>query len=162
LIPVTVMPKPADFQRVKEEIRAIIRTKTRAEWEAVFRATDACVEPVLGLAEALEGELARGREMVVAVPVMAGNGGSDDGGGERGGSAGAGTGSRAGDMPAGGAGGAPSATVRQLANPVKFSRTPVAYPFAGVKTGTHNREVLMGLGYTEAQIGEFTATGLFD
>lgn len=212
LIPVTVMPKPQDFQRVKEEIRAIIRTKTRAEWEAVFKATDACVEPVLGLAEALEGELAQGREMVVDVPLLPrGAGGGKSGSGfstgnhgeasvnsgsgaaasglqtvagaaniTNGGVCGSGNAtpknvyaqtadSGSGEAPWQGAtmavdtgAGAPRATVRQLANPVKFSGTPVAYAFAGVKTGTHNREVLMGLGYTEAQIGEFAATGLFD
>ncbi len=161
LIPMTVMPKPADFERVKEEIRAIIRTKTRAEWEAIFKATDACVEPALGLAEALEGELAQGREMVVDVPLLtvAGTGGVSVAAGKSGGA----SGDSGNTAPANKEGGAAlRATVRQLANPVKLSGTPAAYAYAGVKTGTHNREVLMGLGYTEAQIGEFATTGLFD
>jgi len=191
LIPGGVQPKAGDFERVREEIRAIVRTKTRAEWEAIFKEVDACVEPVLSLAEALEGELARGREMVVDVPLAAPDG-SDVGRGDaagdgafaagvqgagiastikesgaRGaaGAAGGGgaSGKAAGD-PGAATGGiaAPRATVRQLANPVKFSRTQASYAFAGVKTGTHNREVLKALGYTEAQIAEFAVTGLFD
>ena len=199
LIPGGVQPKAGDFERVREEIRAIVRTKTRAEWEAIFKEVDACVEPVLSLAEALEGELARGREMVVDVPLAAPDG-SDVGRGDAGGGGGAlgagdgafaagvqgagkastikesGARGTAGAAGGGGASGkaagdpgaatggiaAPRATVRQLANPVKFSRTPASYAFAGVKTGTHNREVLKALGYTEAQIAEFAATGLFD
>ncbi|MDI9570376.1 MAG: CaiB/BaiF CoA-transferase family protein [Pseudomonadota bacterium] len=169
LIPGGVTPKPQDFERVREEIRAIVRARTRAEWEAIFKEVDACVEPVLSLAEALEGELARGREMVVDVPLRAADGGSGAAG-PKGMSAAATTGERHGDrtteMGEGGAGGgrgaAPAAAVRQLANPVKFSRTPVSYPFAGVKTGAHNREVLLSLGYTEERIAEFAATGLFD
>jgi crotonobetainyl-CoA:carnitine CoA-transferase CaiB-like acyl-CoA transferase len=39
---------PADVQaRVRADVQAILETRTRAEWEAVFAATDACVEPVL-------------------------------------------------------------------------------------------------------------------
>ena len=39
---------PAEQQaRVRAEIQAILETKTRDEWEAVFAGTDACVEPVL-------------------------------------------------------------------------------------------------------------------
>ena len=145
-----VMPKPQDFERVREEIRAIVRTRTRAEWEAIFLKVDACVEPVLSLAEALEGELARGREMVVDVPLRAAAGSGDVfQGSDSDPTTGTGT-----DVPC--------TKVRQLANPVKFSSTPVFYGFAGVKTGTHNREVLMSLDYTEAQIAEFAATGLFD
>jgi len=180
LIPMTVMPKRQDFERVREEVRAIIRTRTRAEWAAIFKKVDACVEPVLSVAEALESELVRGREMVVAVPLPArGGGGAAD---RKEAGAGAVGGGDAAEISAGGNGGdkgsgaargqgspTSSATsegrrtaVRQLANPVKLSGTPATYAFAGVKTGTHNREVLLGLGYTEAQIDAFAATGLFD
>ena len=67
LIPGSVAPP--DCARVKEDIREIIQSRTRVEWEAVFAATDACVEPVLSLAEALNSELARDRGMVVDVPL---------------------------------------------------------------------------------------------
>jgi len=137
LIPGGVMPKPKDFERVREEIRAIIRTKTRAEWEAVFAGIDACVEPVLSLAESLESELARARGAVVDVPIIGDS------------------------APINSAVTAAAATVRQLANPVKLSETPPVYAYAGVKTGTHNREVLSALGYTTEEIAAFAATGLF-
>ncbi len=39
---------PAEIQeRVREELQAILETRTRDEWEAVFAGADACVEPVL-------------------------------------------------------------------------------------------------------------------
>jgi len=53
-------------------------------------------------------------------------------------------------------------TVRQFANPIKFSKTPPQYRFAGLPAGTHNREVLLGLGYTEEDIAAFKKSGLFD
>ena len=52
-------------------------------------------------------------------------------------------------------------TIRQFANPIKFSATPPQYSFAGVPAGTHNREVLLGLDYTEKEIEEFKKAGLF-
>jgi len=63
---------PPECARVKKEIREIIRSRTRTEWEAVFAATDACVEPVLSLAEALNSDLAKDRGMVVDVPLPEG------------------------------------------------------------------------------------------
>jgi alpha-methylacyl-CoA racemase len=53
-------------------------------------------------------------------------------------------------------------TVRQIAHPIKFSKTSPQYRFAGVPAGTHNREILLGIGYTENQIEEFKKSGLFD
>ncbi|MCX7635625.1 MAG: CoA transferase, partial [Syntrophales bacterium] len=84
-----------------------------------------CVEPVLSLGEALNGDNARAREMVVEVP-----------------------------LPDGG-------TVKQLGFPIRFSATGPEYTAVGVPTGTHTREVLLSLGYTEDQIEEFGKTGLF-
>ena len=52
-------------------------------------------------------------------------------------------------------------TVRQPACPLKFSATPPVYGKTGVKAGSHNREVLLEVGYTEAEINEFGKTGLF-
>jgi crotonobetainyl-CoA:carnitine CoA-transferase CaiB-like acyl-CoA transferase len=53
--------RPVDFNvlagpteeraRLTAELRALFRRKTRAEWEALFAAHDACVEPALSLAE---------------------------------------------------------------------------------------------------------------
>ncbi|HZO07061.1 MAG TPA: CoA transferase [Solirubrobacterales bacterium] len=48
-----------------EEIAAVFRTKTRAEWAAFNDQHDCCIEPVLDLEEALDSELVRAREMVV-------------------------------------------------------------------------------------------------
>ena len=58
------------------------------------------------------------------------------------------------DLPTGG-------KVRQIANPIKFSGTPPEYRHGGVPAGTHTREVLTGLGYTDREIQEFEETGLF-
>ncbi|MBI5478777.1 MAG: CoA transferase [Deltaproteobacteria bacterium] len=42
---------PARQAAIRAELQASFRTKTRAEWERLFTAHDACVEPVLSLAE---------------------------------------------------------------------------------------------------------------
>jgi len=52
-------------------------------------------------------------------------------------------------------------TVRQLGHPIRYSATPPEYRSAGVPAGTHTREVLRELGYTDAEIEEFEKTGLF-
>ena len=60
--------RPEDTPKVKEEIREIFRSKTRAEWTEIFSGADACVQPVMDLKEALlEDEQIRAREMVVEV-----------------------------------------------------------------------------------------------
>ncbi|MGC1402411.1 MAG: CaiB/BaiF CoA-transferase family protein [Thermodesulfobacteriota bacterium] len=56
---------PENIEKVKSEIREIFRSKTRDEWVAIFRDFDACVEPVLGLSEALNSPQAEARQMVV-------------------------------------------------------------------------------------------------
>jgi alpha-methylacyl-CoA racemase len=43
---------PAGWPQLKERFAAIFRTRTRAEWSETFEGTDACVTPVLTLAEA--------------------------------------------------------------------------------------------------------------
>jgi crotonobetainyl-CoA:carnitine CoA-transferase CaiB-like acyl-CoA transferase len=53
-------------------------------------------------------------------------------------------------------------TVRQFAHPVKFSQTNPQYGFAGVPPGTHNREIMLHLGYTLKEIEAFAVSGLFD
>jgi crotonobetainyl-CoA:carnitine CoA-transferase CaiB-like acyl-CoA transferase len=52
-------------------------------------------------------------------------------------------------------------TVRQPGHPIRYSATPPEYREAGVPAGTHTREVLRELSYTEEEIGEFEKTGLF-
>jgi crotonobetainyl-CoA:carnitine CoA-transferase CaiB-like acyl-CoA transferase len=58
---------PKNVAQVKERIRQIIKTKTRAEWDEVFKEVDACVEPVLTLREALNDPHVQERGMVVEV-----------------------------------------------------------------------------------------------
>jgi alpha-methylacyl-CoA racemase len=58
------------------------------------------------------------------------------------------------DLPGGG-------KVKQPGHPIRYSATPPEYRSAGVAAGTHTREVLREIGYTEAEIGEFEKTGLF-
>jgi crotonobetainyl-CoA:carnitine CoA-transferase CaiB-like acyl-CoA transferase len=70
LIPGGVVPP--DLPRVKEEVRAAIKTKTRDEWAALFRNVDACVEPVLSLGEAMNDAQTRARGMVVEVDLPGG------------------------------------------------------------------------------------------
>ncbi len=63
---------PRDLTRVKEEVRAILKTKTRDEWMALFAKVDACVEPVLSLGEALSDPQVEARGMIVEVDLPGG------------------------------------------------------------------------------------------
>ena len=54
-------PPGSDSHGSVEEVFA---GRTRAEWEAFAEEHDCCLEPVLGLEEALESELVRARGMV--------------------------------------------------------------------------------------------------
>jgi alpha-methylacyl-CoA racemase len=63
---------PPDVQQVKQEVRQIIKNKTRDEWSAIFKEWDACVEPVLTLSEAMNDPLVQERGMVVDVPLPGG------------------------------------------------------------------------------------------
>jgi len=49
------------------EVEALFRQRTRDEWQAFASEHDCCLEPVLGLDEALDSELVRAREMVVRI-----------------------------------------------------------------------------------------------
>lgn len=60
--------KPEIVAEVKREIAASMKTKTFAEWSAVFAALDSCTEPVLTFAEACEHPQIRARGMLVDVP----------------------------------------------------------------------------------------------
>jgi alpha-methylacyl-CoA racemase len=116
---------PSDLPRIKEEVRRILKAKTREEWMALFGKVDACVEPVLSLGEALRDPHISERGLVVEM-----------------------------DLPGCG-------MVRQLGHPIRYSATPPEYVSAGCAAGTHTREVLCELGYTEEEIEEFEKTGLF-
>jgi alpha-methylacyl-CoA racemase len=49
------------------EVQSVFLERTRDEWQAFASEHDCCLEPVLGLDEALDSELVRAREMVVGV-----------------------------------------------------------------------------------------------
>lgn len=51
--------------------------------------------------------------------------------------------------------------IRQPANPLKFSRTPPEYHQAGTPAGSHNQEVMLGLGFSEDDIAGLELDGLF-
>jgi crotonobetainyl-CoA:carnitine CoA-transferase CaiB-like acyl-CoA transferase len=52
----------------RARLAAAIAERTLAEWQAVFARSDACVEPVLSLSEAVEHPQVRARGLVVDVP----------------------------------------------------------------------------------------------
>jgi crotonobetainyl-CoA:carnitine CoA-transferase CaiB-like acyl-CoA transferase len=58
--------KPGDHQRkLTESLAEFFRKKSMAQWVEYFKDSDCCCEPVLNLGEAMEGDLMKGREMVV-------------------------------------------------------------------------------------------------
>ncbi|MDO8697287.1 MAG: CaiB/BaiF CoA-transferase family protein [Pseudomonas sp.] len=61
-------PKPEEQQALKREIQMEFEKRDFAQWREVFAALDACVEPLLGLAEAVEHPQMLAREMLVEVP----------------------------------------------------------------------------------------------
>jgi alpha-methylacyl-CoA racemase len=61
-----------DLPKIKQEVREMIRSKTRDQWLEIFEGFDACLEPVLSLGEAFSDPQAREREMVVELPLPGG------------------------------------------------------------------------------------------
>lgn len=61
---------PKNVERIKKEISKILLTKTRDEWAAVFKTTDACVEPVMTLSEVFTDKMTIERKMVIEVPLQ--------------------------------------------------------------------------------------------
>lgn len=116
---------PDDLPRTKAEIAKIIAVRTRDEWVEHFGGLDVCVEPVLGLQEALDHEQTKAREMVIEVELAGGG------------------------------------TVRQLALPIKFSKSPPVYGQAGVPSGTHTQEIMTELGYSQEEQAALKEDGLF-
>lgn len=51
--------------------------------------------------------------------------------------------------------------VRQIANPIKFSQSRQEYKHSGFPSGTHTKDVLFELGYTEAEIDLLRERGVF-
>ena len=60
-------PKPEDQKTLKSALREAIAGRTLAEWQTIFDAQDACVEPVLTLSEATEHPQIQARHMVIEV-----------------------------------------------------------------------------------------------
>ena len=117
---------PPDLEKVKNEVRKIFLQKTRDQWTGIFSQVDACVEPVLSLAEAIADENTRKREMIVEFILPSGE------------------------------------KLQQVANPIKFSATKLEYRSLGCQAGTHTREVLLEIGYTEEQISSYEKEGVFN
>jgi alpha-methylacyl-CoA racemase len=70
LIPGGVAPR--DLDRIKEEVRAILKARTQDEWVILFGKVDACVEPVLTLGEALRDPQVEARGLIVEVDLPGG------------------------------------------------------------------------------------------
>jgi crotonobetainyl-CoA:carnitine CoA-transferase CaiB-like acyl-CoA transferase len=60
----TMSQKPEHQQELKAAIQQKISEKPLSEWQDVFSKTDACVEPVLTIAEAAEHPQLKARAMV--------------------------------------------------------------------------------------------------
>jgi alpha-methylacyl-CoA racemase len=56
-----------EWPALKQELTAIFKTRTRAEWLARFAGKDACVSPVLTLSEAAEHPHNQARAMFIDV-----------------------------------------------------------------------------------------------
>ena len=59
--------RPARLADATAAVSEIFAQRTREQWRAFASEHDCCLEPVLGLDEALDSELVRAREMIVAV-----------------------------------------------------------------------------------------------
>lgn len=68
LIPGGLAHPPGEQQDLKAEIAAAIGKRPLAEWETIFSAVDACVEPVLDPQEATNHPQAQARQLLVDVP----------------------------------------------------------------------------------------------
>jgi crotonobetainyl-CoA:carnitine CoA-transferase CaiB-like acyl-CoA transferase len=61
-------PKPEQQRALKQQIQLEFEKRDFAEWSEIFAALDACVEPMLSLAEAVAHPQLQARELVVEVP----------------------------------------------------------------------------------------------
>ena len=121
-----------DTAMVKETFRAVFRTRTRDEWTAVFSALDACVEPVMDLAEVSKDEhlVSRGMWPQVEIPLTEASPESEAGAG--------------------------GIRITQMGCPMNLSKCPPRYSHAGYPEGYHTEEILTSLGYSEEEIREMT------
>jgi crotonobetainyl-CoA:carnitine CoA-transferase CaiB-like acyl-CoA transferase len=58
---------PEHQQAIREALKAAFAQKTLAQWQEVFAGLDACVEPVLTIAEAADHPQIKARNMVIEV-----------------------------------------------------------------------------------------------
>jgi crotonobetainyl-CoA:carnitine CoA-transferase CaiB-like acyl-CoA transferase len=65
--PSELVAPPAEQQRIRAELQAIFQTRSRAAWETIFAAADACVEPILELSELSEHPQHAAREVFFAI-----------------------------------------------------------------------------------------------
>ncbi len=65
LLPFHMPVGPGESKQAKDMLRAIFKSKTRAEWLSEFADIDACVGPVYDIGEALQDEQAQVRGMVI-------------------------------------------------------------------------------------------------
>lgn len=63
---------PGNIDRIKAEVRAILKARTQDEWMALFGKVDACVEPVLELGEALRDSQVQARGLIIEVDRLGG------------------------------------------------------------------------------------------
>jgi len=63
---------PERVAALKQALRQALKTKTYAEWSAIFAAMDSCTEPVLSFSEACEHPQMQARGMLVDVPQLDG------------------------------------------------------------------------------------------
>lgn len=97
--------------KMKEEIQAIISTKTRDEWIRLFDEVDTCVAPILTVEEMVNDPQIQHRQMIEEV-----------------------------NQPGIG-------VIKQIANPIKLSRTHAKTVRKAPGHGEHNEEVLKELGH---------------
>lgn len=72
LAPEGLVMLPERVAALKQEIRQALKSKTYAEWTAIFAALDSCTEPVLTFSEACEHPQIQARGMLVDVPQLDG------------------------------------------------------------------------------------------
>lgn len=73
LFELSLSMEPEDMRIYKEVVRKAFLSKTFSEWNSIFAGLEACVEPVLSLAEASEHPQIVDRKMVVEVPKLDGS-----------------------------------------------------------------------------------------
>jgi len=56
---------PTGWPQLREKFTALFKTKTREEWDAVLRGSDACYAPVLTMSEATNDEHIRARRTII-------------------------------------------------------------------------------------------------